>query len=550
MLFGRTALHQSKVFVRGSAAIAALGCLVFSADAAQVKLGSAVAISSGVSGLNSRPGVAANSDDDELLLAWIRDTELGGTAVVGQRTGAYGDLLSPVFSVSAVPAPGSGLRYRAPAAVYNADRREYFVVYYRDTHAAGPAAILGRRFSVDGSPRSEEALMFQGNGAGFPAIAWDSSRDRYLVAWRGESGLQGRLLDGDAAVLGDANLPGAAGEGPPTVMFNRKLGRYLLAFGTLSGPKYKLMAVFADTEGHAVGRPFPIAVTKGRREEHFTLALNPAGTGFFAAWSDVSKPRPRVFARRFDSRGRPGGPVRLLANGIAPQLAFNPYTPGFLAAWETPRGALAGQLLKFDLRPFSRPFTIFPPGAAVRAPVVAAYPDFPRGLIVWFGGRTSGGTNGVPNHGLYGQRIDLDPSPSRITLSVAMPGSADVSSGSSTTDVKFNVFVTNEDSVTARNVKLQDWVDGGGQVSVKTTRGWCPRGNGITCELGDLAPGETAIISIKTRVVVPKFDCSGKSTYQAFTRLGNTATVTWGNYPTGIAPVREDNEISVSYTVC
>ncbi len=147
------------------------------------------------------PDVAYNATNNEYLVVWDGDDVDGQFEIYGQRIDAatLAEVGANDFRIS-VMGPDGSTAYGAftPAVVWNGIDNEYLVVWRGDDNTAplvdnemevhgrridgATGALLGVQFRIsDMGPNGD--LTF---GAAEPAVAWDSTLNRYLVVWRGD----------------------------------------------------------------------------------------------------------------------------------------------------------------------------------------------------------------------------------------------------------------------------------------------------------------------------------------------------------------------------
>ena len=174
------------------------------------------------------PAVAYNSTANQYLVVWLGDDNTAPLVheeyeIYGQRVdGATGAEIGTDFRLSDM-GPDGNAAYDAdvPAVVYNSTEDEYLVVWDGDDNTAplvlGEYEIFGQR--VDGATGAEIGGDFRisdmgpdGNAAFdayFPAIAYNSTEDEYLVVWWGDDNIA-PLVDGEYEIYGQ-RVDGATG---------------------------------------------------------------------------------------------------------------------------------------------------------------------------------------------------------------------------------------------------------------------------------------------------------------------------------------------------
>jgi len=215
------------------------------------------------------PVVAYNSTNNEYLVVWEGDDDSGGLVnhedeIWGQRLAADGsEIGANDFRISDMGGTGDAL-YQAhdPALAYNSLSNEYLVVWWGDDNVDGVVEgeheIFTQRLSASGIELGANDLRISDMGgigtlnffmAYGPAIAHNSTDNRYLVVWTGEddtTGLApgeweifGQQLTADGSEIG-ANDRRISFMGPsmdpeydaeePTVTFNKAENQYLVVW--------------------------------------------------------------------------------------------------------------------------------------------------------------------------------------------------------------------------------------------------------------------------------------------------------------------------------
>src|SRR5262245_47260540 len=164
------------------------------------------------------PAVAYNSVNNEYLVAWHGDDDTDGEdEIYGQRldaaTGAEVGVHN--FRISNMGPDGdTNFAARAPAVAYNSVNNEYLVAWQGDDDTArladGEREIFGQRLNAaTGAEVGTHNFRLSDMGpdgdtsfaAFFPAVAYNSVNNEYLVAWLGTDNI-GPLGASEVAVFG------------------------------------------------------------------------------------------------------------------------------------------------------------------------------------------------------------------------------------------------------------------------------------------------------------------------------------------------------------
>ena len=171
------------------------------------------------------PAVAYNAANREFLAVWEGDTgNTGEFEIYGQRADALTSaVIGTSFRITQMGPDGdSRFQARTPAVVWNESVNEYLVVWRGDTNTGG---LVDNEFEIFGQRVNAATGALVGT-AGFrisimgpegdpsyaaiwPAVAWNSKDNRYLVVWYGDTNADGSV-NGDLEIFGQM-LDGASG---------------------------------------------------------------------------------------------------------------------------------------------------------------------------------------------------------------------------------------------------------------------------------------------------------------------------------------------------
>ncbi|MEL6943147.1 MAG: hypothetical protein AAFO82_10805, partial [Bacteroidota bacterium] len=147
------------------------------------------------------PAVTYNSQDNEYLVVWYGDDDTGNAVrneaeIWGQRIdGATGtEVGQNDFRISTMGPPSNPLAdARFPALAYNSQDNEYMVVWYGDVFFDEKLEIWGQRLAADGRELGENDFRISVSGGNYdiryggfdPSIAYNSVDNEYMVVWYG-----------------------------------------------------------------------------------------------------------------------------------------------------------------------------------------------------------------------------------------------------------------------------------------------------------------------------------------------------------------------------
>lgn len=182
------------------------------------------------------PAVAYNDIEHEFLVVWFNDRP-GFDDIYAQRVSGMGVLIGPWFPVAV-----ENVERRYPDVAFNSALNEYLVVWEEDA-GSGPQ-IVGQRVSWDGNLLGN-AIDFCASDLALatrrrPAVAYASTADKYLVIWERQvnSGpgpdIQGQAVSSDGTPDAACNLIAEAswsvGHERPALAYNRSRNEYLVVW--------------------------------------------------------------------------------------------------------------------------------------------------------------------------------------------------------------------------------------------------------------------------------------------------------------------------------
>jgi hypothetical protein len=176
----------------------------------------------------AQPAVSWNATNNEYLVLWQGDTNVAPlvdneSEIWGQRlAGPTAAPLGGDFRVSNMGPDGNpSLDAVRPAVAWNATNNEYLVAWDGDTNVAplvdnklevwgqrlagASGAELGADFRISRMGPDNNVLL----GGGVAAIAWNATRNQYLLAWQGDTNVA-PLVEGKDEIWAQ-QLDGATG---------------------------------------------------------------------------------------------------------------------------------------------------------------------------------------------------------------------------------------------------------------------------------------------------------------------------------------------------
>ena len=369
------------------------------------------------------PAVVYNSINNEYLVVWEGDDNTlvdNEFEIFGQRlNAATGAELGADFRISAM-GPDGNTNFGAfnPAVTYNRLNNDYLVVWFGDDDSAGlvdeeleifgqrlnalTGAELGADFRIsDMGPDGDVNF-----GGGFPALAYNSTNNEYLVVWVGDDN-SGALVNDELEIFGQRINAGTGGE---------------------LGVDFRISDMGSD--GDANFDAF-----------NPTVAYNSINNEYLVAWegddnsSGLVNDEFEIFAQRLNAAtgAELGGDSRLSDMGpdgdmnfaaFNPAVSYNRLNNEYLVVWfgDDNSGALADEELEIfaqrvnastgaELGADVRLSDVGSDGNANSAavfPAVAHNSDFDEYLVVWFGNDIAGA---LEEFEVFGQRFVDDDTP-------------------------------------------------------------------------------------------------------------------------------------------
>ncbi len=296
--------------------------------------------------------VVHNTKRNEYLALFAGDPVADGDfEILGQRISAAGARVGPTFPISN---SGAGNDSFQPAAAYHPKRNEYLVTFQSDQLNGSDNEIYGQRLSATGTEIGGDFRISNAGDQGAnheadqPAIAFDSKRGSYLVAFESE----GLATDGEqeifaqrvsatgAQIGGDQRVSTVGADGDTNrdadfagIAYNRKRDQFLVVFEAnalsspaeqeifgqrLAGPGAPIGGIIGVSNAGPEGDPNYEAVSPtvayGAKRDNYLVAFH--GENF------ASPGAGEIFAQRISSAGvAQGGDVQVSFSGAATEIA-------------------------------------------------------------------------------------------------------------------------------------------------------------------------------------------------------------------------------------
>ncbi len=362
-------------------------------------------------GDQSNPTLAYNSQTNEYLVVW-EDTRNGPPSdLYGQRLNGDGSLIGDSFIIASAAITRG---HRAPALAYNSSDNNYLLVwnsYLTDIEA--DELVYGQILAATGTVSgTAEIISDAGSEQANPTLAYDSSNNRFLVAWQDGRGssfdVYARLVGANGQPLGSELLIEDHGNDQfvPKVAYTP--GQYLVAWRHhVDTDTFRVRGQRLTAAGALEGTIFNITGENYGYYGYFDLISNGLDE-YLVVW-DFENDEGDIRSRRVFTNGTKSAQVtitNLYNDQIFPVAAYNSGADAYLLAWEDHRlgrQVIYGQRLNTSDGKLGANFSLSRLLASRSEPAVAANPaNLERAyLAVWVENRD--GSDDIYGQWLNGQ---------------------------------------------------------------------------------------------------------------------------------------------------
>ncbi len=510
-----------------------------------------------------RPAVAYNSIDNEYLVVWEGDDDIGPlvegeSEIFGQRLdadpGSFGEIGDNDFRISTMGVDGNrDFGAFRPSVAYNATDNEYLVVWEGDDDTRslveGESEIFGQRLDADPGSFGEigaddfriSSMGVDGNrefGAFHPAVTYNHADNEYLVVW-----------DGD-----DDTPPLVEGE---SEIFGQRLDADPGSFGEIGADDFRISDMGPDGN-RDFGAFFPV------------LAFNSTEVEFLVAWegdddsSALVEDELEIFGQRLDAAGgEQRGDFRISQMGpdgdpgfdaFRPAVTYNSNDNEYLVVWQgddelvplthkndPPAAAeleIHGQRLDAagveigddDFRISDMGLSDGDPDFDAFEPAVIHNPDLERSLVAWHGDDDTGA--------LVDEELEVYAQLLGIVADLAVDKQAASPTAIPGQTLSYSIEASNLGPSDVTSASVTDLFP----ATLSCTWTCAPNGAGASCTAGPVAGNVADLVDLPIATsVVYSVTCSIDSGATGF--LLNTATVT---PPLGAVDPEPDNDESTA----
>jgi RTX calcium-binding nonapeptide repeat (4 copies)/Putative metal-binding motif len=330
--------------------------------------------------------VAYNAQANEYLVTWVgRDT--GDVyEIFGQRlTAAGAETGTDDFRISTM-GPDSNFQVLQGSIAYNAQANEYLVAWSGEDNTGGPGPfeheVYAQRLTAAGAETGTNDVRISSMGPDgntnfegtFPAVAYNSQANEYLVTWDGnesagpndrEYEIYGQRLTAAGAATGadDFRISTMGPDGDnlfdahdPAVAYNAQANEYLVTWTGVDGApladhESEIFGQRLDAGGAATGADdFRVSTAMGADGNACcgagspAVAYNPQSNEYLAIWEGVPAGESEIYGQRFTAAGVATGrdDFRISAMGpdgdedfgaSVPAVASGAQANEYLAVW-------------------------------------------------------------------------------------------------------------------------------------------------------------------------------------------------------------------------
>ena len=393
------------------------------------------------SGRQEVPAISYNSQNNEFLAVWqskgpsSTDWNICGQVVLD--TGSVPDNRDFCTLASA--------DQQFPALAYNSsnDNCQYLVVWQDARSSVYGWDIYGQLMSCTEEPMGDAFPFYTLPGRvkdqRYPAVAYNSEDDEYLVVWQDEwcdsqppytaDDIYGWRVNSEGNLIGDVipisiatdcELDESVQQGP-AMAYNSQDNQYLVVWEDDRNGNWDIYGQLLSAAGEPLGNNFPIVEVQGdqRRPD---LVYNSQDNLYLVVWQDNYYGDWDIDGRRVWSDGMRGGvfPISSSAGSEQiPAVAYNSEDNEYLVAWQDRRNGcddIYGQRVGSDDSLLGDECPISTAASDQESPDVAYNSQNNEYIVVWQDER-----NGEDNDDIYGQRVGPTPIPTPTSTPTLTP---------------------------------------------------------------------------------------------------------------------------------
>ncbi len=287
------------------------------------------------------PAVASDAKD-AFLVVW-QDSRHGSWDVYGQRVSSEGTLSGNDFSISTAPSDQC-----FPALTYNSAEDKYLIVW--QDHHSGNWDIYGRCISSEGNQGDSFPIATNPDNQERPDVVYNSTKNEYLVIWQdyrlGNWDIYGRRISGACSPLGDefSISQESARQWYPALAYNSAENQYLVVWwDNRDGNGGDIYGQQLSSDGQPLGDNSPISTAQSVQRFPDVMYSN-FENDYLVVWTDYRNPTGTAFdiyGQRVTSNGEKRGdnfPISMAPHDQSyPAVAHNGLEDQCLVVWQDGR---------------------------------------------------------------------------------------------------------------------------------------------------------------------------------------------------------------------
>jgi len=333
-------------------------------------------------------GVSAayNGTDREYRVVWFDSRIVGQNDVYSQRVSASGELIGE--NVTIISGPSSQTE---TGIAYDGSRNRYLITWKNQSGEPGSPGFnhaYGGLASATGGLIGD--VMDISNAGLEPTLVYNALSDEYFLEARnfaggGVAGIYGRRVSGEGALVGSNIIIATAGAPAPAgqVAHNTNDNQYLATWRDQTAEDLKGRLVNAD--GTFPGSPFSISAFFPESLLTATVAFDPINDRYLVVYSEFCA--GRMYGQFVTSAGEPGASFLIDDSNPArtfPFMAYDAIHSVFFVAWQNSNtGKIIGQLLGEDGSLLGDQLPFENPGSASGSPRIVANAEDGGFLVAW-----------------------------------------------------------------------------------------------------------------------------------------------------------------------
>lgn len=263
-------------------------------------------------------------------------------------------------------------------------------------------------------------------GDAFPSIAFDTENNRYLVAYRkyadSKYQIYAQLIDAAGSAVGDEFVITTINGDWPAVAYDSADQKFLVVWQDMRGTTGKdIYGQIVNADGTLAGGNFAISTATGEQSDP-AVSYDNANKRFFVAWDDNrSGTNSDIYGQLIKADGTLSGSNFVISgaadNQTWPSMAYDSANQRFLVIWQSsPPGGesdLYGQLVNADGSLSGGSFAVST-ATKSQSNTSTAYDDINQSFLVAWDDNRSGA-----NFDIYGQLITADGTLSGSELAIS-----------------------------------------------------------------------------------------------------------------------------------